>query len=90
MNEICALSALPLGESAFVTEISPRSSMAERLLDLGLIPGTRVVCVAESPAGDPRAYLMRGAVIALRRCDSAAVAVSPLAQPAPLREAVAV
>ena len=43
--------------------------MELRLTDLGLIPGTKVVCVAESPAGDPRAYLIRGALIALRNSD---------------------
>lgn len=34
--------------------------MRRRLLDIGLIPGTRVTCTAVSPAGDPAAYLIRG------------------------------
>ena len=70
MHKTLTLSALPLGESAFVTHISVRPDMARRLADLGLVPGTRVTCLARSPAGDPAAYLIRGALIALRRTDA--------------------
>lgn len=64
------LSTLPVGESAYVTEITAQPAMARRLADLGLIRGTRVTCMIKSPAGDPRAYLIRGALIALRRSDA--------------------
>jgi Fe2+ transport system protein FeoA len=37
------------------------------MLDLGIIPGTTVECEMNSPIGDPVAYRIRGAVIALRR-----------------------
>ena len=70
MYETLTLSALPLGESAYVTHISARPAMERRLTDLGLVPGTRVTCLARSPAGDPCAYLIRGALIALRRVDA--------------------
>lgn len=75
MNNSCNLCALREGESAFVREVCADAAMARRLLDLGLIPGTRVTCMGKSPAGDPAAYLIRGAVIALRRADAAGVAV---------------
>ena len=52
------------------TTSSRMDPYAPRLLDLGLIRGTRVTCTAKSPAGDPAAYLIRGAVIALRRADA--------------------
>lgn len=70
MYEALTLSALPLGESAYVTRISAHPAMEGRLTDLGLIPGTQVTCMARSPAGDPCAYLIRGALIALRRTDA--------------------
>lgn len=73
MDNDLTLSALPLGESAYVTEISARPAMARRLADLGLVRGTRVTCAARSPAGDPCAYLIRGALIALRQADAAGV-----------------
>ena len=68
-----SLSALRVGQSAYVAEIQADEAMRRRLLDLGLIRGTRVTCTAKSPAGDPAAYLIRGAVIALRGPDAAGV-----------------
>ena len=73
MYETLTLAALPVGESGYVTEISTRSTMEHRLMDLGLVRGTRVTCVTRSPAGDPGAYLIRGALIALRRADAEGV-----------------
>ena len=70
MCEILTLSALPLGESAYVTHIHARPDMELRLTDLGVIPGTKITCLAQSPAGDPRAYLIRGTLIALRKSDT--------------------
>ena len=70
MNPRHTLNMLRVGQSALVEVIEAEPAMRRRLLDLGLIPGTRVTCIAKSPAGDPAAYLIRGAVIALRREDS--------------------
>jgi ferrous iron transport protein A len=47
--------------------------MRRRLLDLGLVPGAEVRCMGRSPAGDPSAFLICGAVIAIRRADGADV-----------------
>ena len=44
--------------------------MRRRLQDLGLIPGTCVSCLYQSAFGDPCAYSVRGAAIALRQTDS--------------------
>ena len=46
-----------------------------RLQDLGLIEGTEVECVGIAPPGDPAAYLIRGAVIALRGKDTERIMV---------------
>jgi DtxR family Mn-dependent transcriptional regulator len=63
------LTALGLGQRAEVVGLAPRCRGAERrrLLDLGLLPGTRVEAVMISPSGDPTAYRIRDALIALRR-----------------------
>lgn len=70
MSETFALSALPLGASGRVDHIAARPAMARRFTDLGLVPGTAVTCALRAPAGDPSAYRIRGALIALRRCDA--------------------
>ena len=69
------LSKIQEGESAVVRELTSTGSMRRRLLDIGLVEGTNIECLQKSPAGDPVAYLIRGAVIALRAEDSAAVLV---------------
>ena len=67
------LNALRVGESGVVAQVEGEAAMCRRLFDLGLVPGTSVTCTAVSPAGDPAAYLIRGAVIALRGRDAAGV-----------------
>jgi DtxR family Mn-dependent transcriptional regulator len=63
------LSNLELGAETTVVGFSPscRGVERRRLLDLGLIRGTRVRAELRSPSGDPTGYRIRGAVIALRR-----------------------
>ncbi len=67
-NTVC-LSALSPGQQATVTALQTTGSMHRRLLDIGLCSGTKIECVGRSPSGDPSAYLIRGAVLALRRED---------------------
>jgi DtxR family transcriptional regulator, Mn-dependent transcriptional regulator len=70
-GQLCTrrLSSLAAGQHAVVASIAPacRGVERRRLLDLGLVPGTRVKAEFSSPAGDPVAYRVRGALIALRR-----------------------
>ena len=68
-----SLNTLRVGERARVSRIEAEPAMRRRLLELGLIPGTQVTCTAVSPAGDPAAYAVRGAVIALRKRYAAGV-----------------
>ena len=63
------LTHLPLGEEATVCGLSPacRGAMRRRLMDLGFVPGSRISVDMPSPLGNPTAYIVRGAAIALRR-----------------------
>ncbi len=77
MNEnIQSLSDIAVGEKARVTALNTDSSITRRLLDIGLIENTEVECIGRSPLGDPSAFLIRGAVIALRCGDSQKILVS--------------
>ncbi len=69
------LKDIGVGESAVVLRLRTHGSMRRRLLDIGLTEGTAVQCVGRSPAGDPAAYLIRGAVIAIRSEDSCDVLI---------------
>lgn len=63
------LSSLRTGESATLVRLSPSfiGSERRRLLDLGLVPGTRIERGFDSMLGSPTAYRVRGSTIALRR-----------------------
>jgi DtxR family Mn-dependent transcriptional regulator len=63
------LSALRRGESGCVASLSATLVGGERrrMLDLGFVPGTRVERDFDSMLGSPTAYLVRGAIVALRR-----------------------
>ena len=63
------------GTYATVIKLATKSELRRRLMDIGLVEGTPVECIRKSPAGDPKAYLIRGAVVALRREDAATVLV---------------
>lgn len=73
MTERIDLALLKVGESMIVSCVGGSEEMSRRLYDLGVSEGVTVRCLMSSPLGDPRAYLCRGAVIALRREDAATV-----------------
>lgn len=66
---------LPEGKSARVQDLHNTGDMRRRLQDLGLVNDTQVTCLQRAASGDPTAYLIRGAVIALRKSDAAQVEV---------------
>jgi DtxR family Mn-dependent transcriptional regulator len=62
------LSMLSPGEQGRILNIAPHCHGLERrrLLDLGFLPGTTVSATFANPGGDPKAYVIRDTVIALR------------------------
>lgn len=72
--ELCLCDLLP-GQIAVVHRLLHSGAMRRRLQDIGLLPGTPITCLGRSPGGDPTAYQIRGAVIAIRKNDSAKVLV---------------
>lgn len=64
------LNELKKGEKAIIKELEIEGSMKRRLLDIGLIKDSVVECVLESPLKDPKAYSIRGALIAIRENDA--------------------
>ena len=69
------LDMLNINEKGKVVAVELGSALQRRMLDLGLVAGTEVECVGKSPSGDPSAYLIRGAVIAMRSEDARQVAI---------------
>ena len=74
MKEL-SLNDIKLGSSCIIKKINLDGSMKRRLLDIGLIEGTKVESILISPLGDPMAFMIRGALIALRSEDSRKILV---------------
>ena len=65
-------------EKCIVTKIIKNGDIYRRFLDIGLIEGTVITCVTRSPSGDPKAFLIRGAVIAIRQQNCAGILVEKI------------
>jgi ferrous iron transport protein A len=73
---IVPLSQLPNGGSGRVAFLTAQGLIRRHLLDLGLVNGSRVEAIRRSPAGDPAAFNIRGAIIALRNEDANQILIS--------------
>lgn len=75
MKDSLPLHRLPMDMVALVERIDLEGTIGQRIQDLGLMEGTKILCVHESPGKNPRAYLLRGAVIAIRNQDAKGIKV---------------
>ncbi len=66
-TRLCDLSP---GESGVISGLDSCGDMRRRLIDLGFAEKSRVSCVLEAPLGDPKAFMIKNTVIALREDDS--------------------
>jgi ferrous iron transport protein A len=64
------------GETVLIGRIEGSGSFRRRLLELGLVEGTPITRQGAAPLGDPLTFRVRGAVLALRRADAAAIQVA--------------
>ena len=64
------LSQLQLNKNGKIDKIECNEGIKRRLLDMGLVKGTNIVPILVSPSGDPRAFLVRGTIIAIRKDDA--------------------
>lgn len=70
LMETIPLTKLELNTSGFIKEINCKGSIKRRLLDLGLVPNTKIVPVLKSVTGDPIAYEVRNIILAIRKQDA--------------------
>ncbi len=79
-SPLLPLDTLSVGECGIVCTLPDNLDIRHRLLSLGMIIGTKTTVVNVSPAGDPKAYFFRGAVIALRQKDAHTVLVKKVGE----------
>jgi DtxR family Mn-dependent transcriptional regulator len=73
------LSSLRVGEKGTILGISKacRGQQRRRLMDLGVVPGTEVTAEMKSAGGDPTAYKIKGATIAIRKKQADRIYLEP-------------
>ena len=69
------LAKLPLGQEAVITAGGGEGALRCRLLDMGLIPKTRVRVEKIAPLGDPLELRVRGYSLSLRKEDAGKIEV---------------
>lgn len=74
-RNLSSLNSMRVGDKVVVRKLDIEESMKRRLLDIGLVEGTEVECALKSPFGDPIAYFIRGALIAIRSNDASSILV---------------
>lgn len=70
------LDELPLNTYGKVETLTCDGSIRRRLLDLGIVQGTKIFPLLKSPSGDPTAFQIRGSLIALRKEDANSIFVT--------------
>ncbi len=61
------LTALKRGESGLLDRIELPDDDAQRLMELGFLPGHSITRAHSAPGGDPRVFQVDGSEVALRR-----------------------
>jgi ferrous iron transport protein A len=75
---IVSLDRLAPGAVCIVRGIDGERPSVRRLMDLGLVPGTRISYVRVAPLGDPLEVIVRGTHLSLRRSEAERVHVEPV------------
>ena len=69
------LDQLPLGQDAVITAVGGEGALRCRLLDMGLIPKTRVRIQKVAPMGDPIEIHIRDYELTIRKEDASQIEV---------------
>jgi ferrous iron transport protein A len=72
------LDKLSAGSVGVITAVGGEGALRCRLLDMGLIPRTKVKVVKTAPMGDPVEIRLRDYALTIRLADAALIKVRPL------------
>ncbi|MBE0659384.1 MAG: ferrous iron transport protein A [Bryobacteraceae bacterium] len=77
-DTLLTLADLDENSEALVERIDLAADLADRLMELGFVPGHHVAVGRSAPGGDPRVFRVDGGEIALRRETSSCIFVRPV------------
>jgi len=75
MKKYNTLNEVSLNQEVIIKKIDCIGNIKRRILDLGMIEGTKIKPVLKSPLGDPTAYEVRGSLISLREEESSNIEI---------------
>ena len=70
------LDILPIGQWARIEAVAGEGPLHDRLLEMGLIPGTMVQVSKLAPLGDPMEIFIQGYSLTVRKAEAAMIIVS--------------
>ena len=73
-----SLADLAIRDVAVIEHVGGERAFRRRLMELGLVPGTRVELVGVAPLGDPLELLVRGSSLSIRKSDASVIRVAGL------------
>lgn len=65
-----SLATLPVGGTAIVSRVRGERAVVRRLLEIGLVPGTKVTLRRVAPMGDPIELKVRNFALSIRRSEA--------------------
>jgi ferrous iron transport protein A len=78
-----SLAEVAIGTVVVVEEVGGERAFRRRLMELGLLPGTRVEVKGVAPLGDPIELLVRGSSLSIRRAEARLIGVRSLGSESP-------
>jgi ferrous iron transport protein A len=75
-EDVMTLDQLKTGQTAVITAVKGEGALRLRLLDMGLIPRTKVTLQKTAPMGDPLEIRIRGYELTLRIADAKNIEIS--------------
>lgn len=76
------LDDLPVGAEGVVVDVRCERHIARRLMEMGVLPGTRVAVVRVAPLGDPIQLRVRGYSLSIRKREAAGIVLRDVREPA--------
>ena len=72
------LDKLPIGKEAVITAVGGEGALRCRLLDMGIIPHSKIMIRKVAPMGDPIEIHLRGYELTIRLEDAQKIDVMPI------------
>lgn len=69
------LAELAPGESGVIVSVEGSGNVRHRLVDIGVVRGTRVTMVKSAPFGDPLEVKLKGFNLSLRKAEAASITI---------------